>query len=254
MILLLDGRGMPTEVGQGIFPTKSLAPDRLRSQRAALGKEASVFPLFFFMHSTQYTQCQRFDYMEMFLCKGKEEIKANIFSSPTTPSTKSNKMFIVSSSNLMASFSGHLNMHEMPGTSGLEIGQDAADELKHLNLGASCSHTNQNNHCIVEAKQVEMDFATLTNQPFQLTITAPNRKILPCQAGCGHGHWVFELCTFSFDSNQKTIINKTEEKIYLDGVGSLFFTVDDNLTIRLSSQEFLRLPSASQCCSKNKKQ
>jgi len=43
------------------------------------------------------------------------------------------------------------------------------------------------------------------------------------------------------------------ENVYLDGVGSLFFTIDENANMRLSSQEFLRLPSASQCCSNSKK-
>jgi hypothetical protein len=43
------------------------------------------------------------------------------------------------------------------------------------------------------------------------------------------------------------------ENVYLDGVGTLFFTIDESTNIRLSSQEFLRLPSASQCCSNAKK-
>jgi hypothetical protein len=190
-------------------------------------------------------------------------------------------MFIVSSSNLMASFSGHHDFLKASG-SGLEIAEDAAGSLNdyveerkfstglkrtvsslHSSLSAaipeqSCSHANHKNNCIVEAKQVEMDFATLTNRPFQLNVTAPNgersqkfqflaygqsARFSPCMNGCGHGNWTFEIRSLEKSGETQT------ETIYLDGVGSLFFTVDEHLHMRLSSQEFLRLPSASQCCS-----
>lgn len=204
-------------------------------------------------------------------------------------------MFIVSSSNLMASFSGH-RISDFEGSSRalaeLEIGQEAGDELNELqfqtgklSMGSSngtvsglrrtvsslhsclaptspaCSHANYKSNCIVEAKQVEMDFATLTNQSFQLTVTAPNgesgcyrflnyghtERFSPRLNGCGHGNWKLEIHVF--DSDYKNLSKKSEEKIYLDGVGSLFFTIDEHMQIRLASQEFLRLPSASQCCS-----
>ncbi|KAI1720514.1 hypothetical protein DdX_04749 [Ditylenchus destructor] len=204
-------------------------------------------------------------------------------------------MFIVSSSNLMASFSGHHHSDFVGSSSALaelEIGQEAGDELNDLQfqtgklsmdssksaagglrrtvsslhsslapISPACSHANYKSNCIVEAKQVEMDFATLTNHPFQLTVTAPNgetgcyrflnyghtERFSPRLNGCGHGNWKFEIHTF--DSDYKNLSKKSEEKIYLDGVGSLFFTIDEHLQIRLASQEFLRLPSASQCCS-----
>ena len=61
--------------------------------------------------------------------------------------------------------------------------------------------------------QVEMDFATLTNQPFQLTVTAPNgetgcyrflnyghtERFSPRLNGCGHGNWKLEISTFDSD-------------------------------------------------------
>lgn len=121
--------------------------------------------------------------------------------------------------------------------------------------------------CIVEAKQVEMDFATLTNCSFYLTIKAPNGEIserihfpkyghsthyTPQRNGCGHGNWVFVVERRNPEQKSKLRLEH-EQKIYLDGVGTLFFTIDDDLHVRLSSQEFLRLPSASQCCSKKNK-
>ena len=209
-------------------------------------------------------------------------------------------MSVVSSSNLMASFSGAFShAHRMFGSNGRDqdlqtaVIADVVEEVMFNNSSsptrkssgglkrtktavsalqlasamttAECSHTNQNNDCIVEAKQVEMDFATLTNQPFQLVISAPNgersrilrfgsygqtSRFSPCEDGCGHGYWTFEICIMNSD---KKLVKKHEERIYLDGVGSLFFTIDENLQIKLSSQEFLRLPSSSQCRS-NKNQ
>lgn len=121
--------------------------------------------------------------------------------------------------------------------------------------------------CVVEAKQVEMDFATLTSRPFYLTVRAPNGEqsdrmhfpgygrthhFSPLRDGCGHGHW--ELVV---ETRQDTALGlssrlrvESRERLYLDGVGTLFFTVDDQLHVKLASQEFLRLPSASQCCSR----
>jgi hypothetical protein len=127
----------------------------------------------------------------------------------------------------------------------------------------SCSHQNQKNACIVQAKQVEMDFASLTSQPFYVSIKAPNGEVCkrlsfpqygqtasfsPKGEGCGHGEWAITIHAIS----DNKVVKKITETISLDGVGSLFFTVDDQLKLRLSSQEFLRLPSASQCCSNQK--
>lgn len=64
-----------------------------------------------------------------------------------------------------------------------------------------------------------MDFATLTNEPFQMVVLAPNgerSKILlfssygqtarfsPFENGCGHGHWTFEICIMN--SDKKSVI------------------------------------------------
>ncbi|CAD5223457.1 unnamed protein product [Bursaphelenchus okinawaensis] len=131
-----------------------------------------------------------------------------------------------------------------------------------LQSAKPCLLSDMDNDCVVEAKQVEMDFATLTNQAFYLRVKAPNGEIsermpFPCygqtnhfspmQNGCGHGDWEF-IVEKEVKKNKFVAVNK--DKIYLDGVGTLFFTIDDNLKVKLASQEFLRLPSASQCCSK----
>ena len=108
-----------------------------------------------------------------------------------------------------------------------------------------------------------MDFSTLSSQSFQLCVFAPNgecsqplqfiaygdtNRFSPRMPGCGHGDWTFEL-TIAANGKQQLATTTVTEKIYLDGVGSLFFTVDERMQIRLSSQEFLRMPSASRNCS-----
>uniref|UniRef100_A0A914CS97 Uncharacterized protein n=1 Tax=Acrobeloides nanus TaxID=290746 RepID=A0A914CS97_9BILA len=131
-------------------------------------------------------------------------------------------------------------------------------------VSTRCSHANFKNNCIVEAKQIEMDFASLTTQSFFIQVHAPNgesselmnfpiygatSRFSPKSTGCGHGDWIFEISV----KEDNKIVKKNSQKVYLDGVGSLFFTVSDDLQIRLSSQEFLRLPSASQCCSNKRR-
>jgi len=120
-----------------------------------------------------------------------------------------------------------------------------------------------NTTCLVDAKQVEIDFATLTSHAFIVRITAPSGEesplmnfatyghtefFSPKQTGCGHGTWKFEVLQ-STNVNGVRLIN--EENMYLDGVGSLFFTVGDDLRPKLSSQEFLRLPSVSKSCKRS---
>ncbi|MFH4983821.1 hypothetical protein AB6A40_010530 [Gnathostoma spinigerum] len=68
------------------------------------------------------------------------------------------------------------------------------------------------NRCIVEARQIEIDFASLTNQSFCVRITAPNGErshlmefliygqtdcFTPKKEGCGHGIWTFEVLRFN---------------------------------------------------------
>jgi hypothetical protein len=112
--------------------------------------------------------------------------------------------------------------------------------------------------------QVEMTFTSSTDRAFFLRVRAPNGEssaqfvfpfakaatFSPVTEGCGHGHWTFELELIPANG----IVSKKDESqlirkdIYLDGVGSLYFQIDNELNIRLRDQEFLRLPSASQCC------
>ncbi|VDK61406.1 unnamed protein product [Anisakis simplex] len=128
--------------------------------------------------------------------------------------------------------------------------------------GQRCDITNEN-QCIVEAKQIEIDFASITSKPFMVRISAPNGEVssllqfpsygcsnyfCPKMPGCGHGMWTFEV----IEENGSRIVTIASQTMYLDGVGSLFFTVADDFRPRLSSQEFLRLPSASRCCGKQR--
>ncbi|KAK0410633.1 hypothetical protein QR680_005243 [Steinernema hermaphroditum] len=129
--------------------------------------------------------------------------------------------------------------------------------------GHECTHSKQqeNSVCIVEARQIEIDFASLTASEFFVQIEAPNGEssglldfcgygktmnFSPKKEGCGHGIWTFKI----LQGPKLTLVH--EETMYLDGVGSLFFTVGDDLRARLTSQEFLRLPSASRCCGRQR--
>uniref|UniRef100_A0AC34FQS4 Uncharacterized protein n=1 Tax=Panagrolaimus sp. ES5 TaxID=591445 RepID=A0AC34FQS4_9BILA len=130
-----------------------------------------------------------------------------------------------------------------------------------LTADSACTHSTPNHKCIVEARQIEIDVASLTSDDFWLCISSPNgessgkmrfekygktQRFSPRANGCGHGHWTIEI--FVKNSDGKTFTKKSETKEYLDGVGSLFFTVNDNYNLKLASQEFLRLPSACNSC------
>jgi hypothetical protein len=126
---------------------------------------------------------------------------------------------------------------------------------------SACTHSSPNHKCIVEARQIEIDIASLTSDDFWLCVSSPNgessgkmrfekygktQRFSPRANGCGHGFWTIEI--FVKNSDGKTFTKKSETKEYLDGVGSLFFTVNDNYNLKLASQEFLRLPSACNHC------
>uniref|UniRef100_A0A1I8AC60 CUB domain-containing protein n=1 Tax=Steinernema glaseri TaxID=37863 RepID=A0A1I8AC60_9BILA len=130
-----------------------------------------------------------------------------------------------------------------------------------------CTHSKNQEAsiCLVEARQIEIDFASLTATEFLVQITAPSGErselldfngygktmtFMPKGNDCGHGVWTFQI--LQRKGTQLTLVH--EETMYLDGVGSLFFTVGDDLRARLSSQEFLRLPSASRCCGRQRLQ
>lgn len=120
----------------------------------------------------------------------------------------------------------------------------------------------QDNQCCVEARQIEIGFVSIATKAFAIRVRAPNEEesellefpeygrqcyFLPKQPGCGHGHWMFDMYLQNEDGSHMVYT----QSVYLDGVGSLVFTVGDDLEARLSSQEFLRLPSACRCCRRN---
>uniref|UniRef100_A0A915B3S9 Uncharacterized protein n=1 Tax=Parascaris univalens TaxID=6257 RepID=A0A915B3S9_PARUN len=62
--------------------------------------------------------------------------------------------------------------------------------------------------CIVEARQIEIDFSSITSKSFMVRISAPNNEMsnllvfstygttgyfCPKMDGCGHGMWTFEV-------------------------------------------------------------
>uniref|UniRef100_A0A914XKT4 Uncharacterized protein n=1 Tax=Plectus sambesii TaxID=2011161 RepID=A0A914XKT4_9BILA len=121
-----------------------------------------------------------------------------------------------------------------------------------LQLGAYC--------CPVQALQIEMEFQSTTSQEFSLRITAPNgeesepldfaktgsvQKFTPANKGCGHGLWRIEV--YQQTDIRKKVVHS--ESIQLDGVGSLCFSIGNDLTPKLTSRLWLRLPSGG-CCKK----
>lgn len=101
-------------------------------------------------------------------------------------------------------------MSSMPSrnSSGSSTGTGLKRTVSSLQGGESCSHSSPNHKCIVEAKQIEIDVASLTNDDFWLSITAPNgessgkmrfekygktQRFSPRADGCGHGHWIIEI-------------------------------------------------------------
>ncbi|PAV67930.1 hypothetical protein WR25_01181 [Diploscapter pachys] len=110
----------------------------------------------------------------------------------------------------------------------------------------SSYHHSHETTCPADATQIEIDFSAITSKPFDVVIHAPNGEegrlefeqygtaqiFTPHQHGCGHGLWTFEV-----RDRSGSVVNT--EKMQLDGVGSLFFTVGDDLAPRLSGQEFL---------------
>uniref|UniRef100_A0A1I7XG19 CUB domain-containing protein n=1 Tax=Heterorhabditis bacteriophora TaxID=37862 RepID=A0A1I7XG19_HETBA len=104
-------------------------------------------------------------------------------------------------------------------------------------------------HCVADATQIEIDVSSITNSPFFIRIVTPcgesgvlhftqygtAQVFKPQQHGCGHGIWKFEV--YQFIDNSETLL--ISETMQLYGVGTLFFTVDDDLHPRLSGQEFL---------------
>uniref|UniRef100_A0A0N5ATR6 Uncharacterized protein n=1 Tax=Syphacia muris TaxID=451379 RepID=A0A0N5ATR6_9BILA len=106
---------------------------------------------------------------------------------------------------------------------------------------------------------IEIGFVSIAKKAFAVRVRAPNEEesellefpeygrqcyFLPKQPGCGHGYWYFDMyvgiciCRYHMMYSQN---------VYLDGVGTLVFTIGDDLEARLSSQEFLHLPSACRC-------
>ncbi|KAI6220845.1 hypothetical protein M3Y99_01588100 [Aphelenchoides fujianensis] len=120
--------------------------------------------------------------------------------------------------------------------------------------------------CVCQASQVEIFLTTTTDKPFLLRVVAPNgesserfffpmaksARFSPRQAGCGHGKWTFEIESINADDQQaaskKADAPVLRTEIDLEGVGSLFYTVNEQLDITLKGQEWIHLPSAASAC------
>uniref|UniRef100_A0A914RI53 Uncharacterized protein n=1 Tax=Parascaris equorum TaxID=6256 RepID=A0A914RI53_PAREQ len=157
-----------------------------------------------------------------------------------TPSTLNPKrepttMFMVSTTNAVPIYTSYTAI--APSSSSCDIGRMFSD----MNIG------------------IEIDFSSITSKSFMVRISAPNNEMsnllvfstygttgyfCPKMDGCGHGMWTFEV----LQQDGSRLVTVASQTMYLDGVGSLFFTVGDDFEPRLSSREFLRLPSACRCC------
>ncbi|KAI6213168.1 hypothetical protein M3Y94_00118700 [Aphelenchoides besseyi] len=120
--------------------------------------------------------------------------------------------------------------------------------------------------CIVKARQIELCFTTTTEKPFILRVIAPNgetserfafpfgktARFSPRMDGCGHGDWTFIIETIDAADQQpkskKIDAPVLRTQVNLEGVGSLYYTIDDQMQIKLKDQEWIRLPSAASAC------
>lgn len=75
-----------------------------------------------------------------------------------------------------------------------------------------------------------------------------SQAFVPNVDGCGHGTWSFEVFELVNDGlHSDHMVSRFEKKIVLNGVGSLYFAVNNDFELELQSQEFLALPSSSIC-------
>ncbi|CAD6187054.1 unnamed protein product [Caenorhabditis auriculariae] len=105
--------------------------------------------------------------------------------------------------------------------------------------------------CQADATQIEIDVTSGTSSHFYVKIFVPTGEVgllefptygetlsfTASQPGCGHGVWKFVVCT-AVDGKEETLVEKT---MNLDGVGTLFFAIDEDLRLRLADQEFLHM-------------
>ncbi|CAO4382674.1 unnamed protein product [Caenorhabditis nigoni] len=119
------------------------------------------------------------------------------------------------------------------------------------NLSQDLSASAQTEICHADATNIEINCSSSSSRAFYVRVEVPtgeqglihfsssetSQVFTPLQSGCGHGIWKFVVCTMENGSE----IAHSQYSRNLDGVGSLFFNVFEDLEIRLTQQEFLHI-------------
>ncbi|KAF8383872.1 hypothetical protein PRIPAC_73014 [Pristionchus pacificus] len=111
--------------------------------------------------------------------------------------------------------------------------------------------------CGAEARQIELVFTSWSSSICSIRVSVPSGeeslplrlshnqsiRFSPSLPGCGHGNW-----TITVDDEDGSVKSRSIN-LSLEGVGTLFFTVDNHFHPRLVSQQFLNLPHTALCTS-----
>ncbi|GMS80273.1 hypothetical protein PENTCL1PPCAC_2448, partial [Pristionchus entomophagus] len=111
--------------------------------------------------------------------------------------------------------------------------------------------------CGAEARQIELIFTSWSPSICSIRVSVPSGeeslplrlthnqsiRFSPSLPGCGHGNWTITV------EDEDGSMKSQSMSLSLEGVGTLFFTVDSQFHPRLVSQQFLTLPHTALCSS-----
>ncbi|GMT11119.1 hypothetical protein PFISCL1PPCAC_2416, partial [Pristionchus fissidentatus] len=111
--------------------------------------------------------------------------------------------------------------------------------------------------CGAEARQIELIFSSWTPSTCSIRVSVPSGeeslplrltqnqsiRFSPSLPGCGHGTWTITV------DDEEGVSTSRHVSLSLEGVGSLFFSIDNQFIPRLVSQQFLTLPHTALCSS-----
>ncbi|GMR59333.1 hypothetical protein PMAYCL1PPCAC_29528, partial [Pristionchus mayeri] len=112
--------------------------------------------------------------------------------------------------------------------------------------------------CGAEARQIELVFTSWSASNCSIRVSVPSGeeslplrltlnqsiRFSPSLPGCGHGKWTITV------EDEDGSMNSESMSLSLEGVGTLFFSIDNHFHPRLLSQQFLTLPHTALCSSR----
>ncbi|KAL6741057.1 hypothetical protein Aduo_014351 [Ancylostoma duodenale] len=120
--------------------------------------------------------------------------------------------------------------------------------------GSNLSELSLPDRCEYDVSQIELDFTTKCQQPVCVRVETPCGEIgtlefnefvteqvfRPMQHGCGKGVWKIDVLQVV---DQSEVVLSTVS-MPINGVGTLFFVVGDDLSPYLADKEFLHMTGA----------